>query len=199
MLRKAVVWSGVVDINCKCMQKEIPDIIHFATEIKTWHSHNGTEPCIISKQNVFHVNVMVNNMAWQILSQKLKYIYYNWMQHGTVCNYIWGQTHNKYIEKISVLQRRDIRSIAGVNRRTNTDIYYENFQILDVKQINMYVICLFMYRFHHNLLPEVFDHYFTLNRNVHALHERPPPPPSVPLTWQREVWNIGESKFGINF
>ena len=21
----------------------------------------------------------------------------------------------------------------------------------------------------------------------------------VPLTWQREVWNIGESKFGINF
>ena len=47
-------------------------------------------------------------------------------------------------------------------------MYYEKFQILNVKQINMYVICLFMNRFHHNLLPEVLDHYFTLNRNVHA-------------------------------
>ena len=61
------------------------------------------------------------------------------------CNHIWGQTYDKYIEKISVLQRRVIRIIAGVNQRTNTDIYYEKFQILNVKQINMYVICLFMY------------------------------------------------------
>ena len=49
------------------------------------------------------------------------------------CNHICGQTSDKYIEKISVLQRRVIRIIAGVNRRTNTDIYYEKFQILNVK------------------------------------------------------------------
>ena len=36
----------------------------------------------------------------------------------------------------------------------------------------MYVVCLVMYCFHHNLLPEVFDHYFTLNRNVHAYDTR---------------------------
>ena len=91
-----------------------------------------------------------------------------------------------------------IRIIARVNRRTNADIYYENFQTLNVKQINMYVICLFMYCFHHNLPLEVFDHYFTLNRNVHTTHGSvsyymyPP----VPLTWQRgakhrgvKIWN----------
>ena len=72
------------------------------------------------------------------------------------------------LKKISVLQRRVNRIIAGVNRRTNTDIHCENFQILNVKEINMYVICLFMYRFHLHLLPEEFDLCFTLNRNVHA-------------------------------
>ena len=118
------------------------------------------------------------------------------------CNHIWGQTYDKCIEKISVLQRRVIRIIAGVNQRTNTDIYYDKFQTLNVKQINMYVICLFMYRFHRNLLPEVFDNYFTLNRNLHAYNTRQCQllrVPPVPLTWQREVWNIGESKFGFNF
>ena len=86
-------------------------------------------------------------------------LYYTFIYPYIVyCNHIWGQTYDKYIEKVSVLQRRVIRIIAGVNRRTNTDIYYEKCQILYVKHINMYVICLCMYRFHHNLLPEVLFH-----------------------------------------
>ena len=47
-----------------------------------------------------------------------------------------------------------------------------------------------------------FDHYFTVNKNGHAfdawqrglLHT-----PLSPLTWQRELWHIGQSKFGMNF
>ena len=107
---------------------------------------------------------------WKQGNTLIRQLYWIYIIHLFI--HIWGQTYDKYIAKISVLQRRIIRIIAGVNRRTNTDIYYKKIQIVNVKQINMYVICLFMYRFHHYLLPEVFDHYFTLNRNVHAYDTR---------------------------
>ena len=41
-------------------------------------------------------------------------LYYTFI-YIVYCDHIWGQTYDKYIAKISVLQRRVIRIIAGVN------------------------------------------------------------------------------------
>ena len=101
------------------------------------------------------------------------------------------------------LQRRVIRIIARVNRRANTDIYYEKFQILNVKQIN---ICMWYVYLCIISIITYFPRYLIIISHwtemiMHMTHGSvsyymyPP----VPLTWQREVWNIGESKFGINF
>ena len=87
------------------------------------------------------------------------------------CNYLCGHTYDKYIEKKSIVQKSyQIYCRCKKKSRTNTDTYCENVLIINVKQIDMYVICLFIYRFHHNLLPVTFVHYFALNRNVHAYY-----------------------------
>ena len=44
----------------------------------------------------------------------------------------------------------------------------KDLQILPIKEINIYIIAQFMFRFHNGLLPEIFDSFFTTNYEIHS-------------------------------
>ena len=45
---------------------------------------------------------------------------------------------------------------------------FQSLKILDIHELNMYLIALFMYSYFSNILPKYFNDYFTSNKNIHS-------------------------------
>ena len=45
---------------------------------------------------------------------------------------------------------------------------FQSLKILNIYELNMYLIALFMYSYFSNNLPKYFNNYFTLNKNIHS-------------------------------
>ena len=43
---------------------------------------------------------------------------------------------------------------------------FQSLKILDIHELNMYLIALFMYSHLSNILPKYFNDYFTLNKDI---------------------------------
>ena len=45
---------------------------------------------------------------------------------------------------------------------------FQSLKILDICELNVYLIALFMYSYFSNNLPKYFNNYFILNKNIHS-------------------------------
>jgi len=72
----------------------------------------------------------------------------------TYCIHIWGSAYKTYINQLVLLQKRAIRLIAGVPHRTHTKELFHTYNILPVENLYKYTIALFIYKLHHNILPD---------------------------------------------
>ena len=82
-------------------------------------------------------------------------------------NHVWGSTYEGRLDNLHLLQKKIIRIIAGAKPREHTDTLYRQYGILKLKDINMYMIGHFMYRYNKDQLPRVFHDYFTLISDAH--------------------------------
>ena len=90
----------------------------------------------------------------------------------TYCIHVWGNTHAVHLSKLTVLQKRAIRIIAGVPARSHTDPLFLQLKLLKFEHTFKLNIALFMYRYHHGLLPEVFNLLFIRNSQYHSYETR---------------------------
>ena len=88
------------------------------------------------------------------------------------CIHVWGNTHAVHLSKLTVLQKRAIRIIAGVPPRSHTDPIFVQYRLLRFTNIFQLNIALFMYRFHHGLLPNTFNLLFIRNSQYHSYETR---------------------------
>ena len=94
-------------------------------------------------------------------------LYYSFIYpYINYCIHLWGSTYITYINKVYLYQKRIVRIICGVNRRTHSEQLFILLGVLPVKNIYMYNIGLLMYKYYHNDLPHVFD-MFEKNVNIH--------------------------------
>ena len=56
--------------------------------------------------------------------------------------------------------------------RDHTEMLYKETKILNVSQLYIYHVCLFMYRYTQRLLPTVFDSMYHIISSVHDYHTR---------------------------
>ena len=68
--------------------------------------------------------------------------------------------------------RPSIRVIAGEKRYSSTDPIFRKLKILKFQQIYLYLVQLFVFKFHHNKLPEIFEDFFTRNGSCHSHNTR---------------------------
>ena len=45
---------------------------------------------------------------------------------------------------------------------------FQSLKILDIHELNVYLIALFMYSYFSNILAKYFNDYFILNKNIHS-------------------------------
>ena len=90
----------------------------------------------------------------------------------TYCNQVWGSTYKYNIDTLTKLQKKAVRIICSVKPFSHTDCLYKELELLQVTEIYHFLVGQFMFRYHHKMLPKLFDEYFTKHSEVHDYSTR---------------------------
>ena len=88
------------------------------------------------------------------------------------CNHVWGNTYITYLDKLYTMQKKVVRIIYGVKPRTHTKPLFEDVKILDIFQINKYLIGKFMFKVYKSTSLDIFMSMFVYNSSIHAYDTR---------------------------
>ena len=97
------------------------------------------------------------------------------------CNQIWGSTYKSNLRKLQVLQNKAVRIITGSSRKTSIEWMYNEFRILNLYEINLYLVGKFMFKVFHEDVPNVFDNFFTDDYSIHEHNARSSQHLHIPL------------------
>ena len=97
------------------------------------------------------------------------------------CNHVWGNTFVSYLEKLFLMQKKIVRIIHGVRPRTHTKPLFEGAKILNIYQINKYLIGKFMFNVHNSNTLDIFTSFFAYNSSIHEHNTRQSTHFHVPL------------------
>ena len=181
--RKRVNTSSDIVINgCKINEVKFTKFLGVIIDCDlSWKNHIDQVCSKISK------NIGIMTKARSIFkTETLQSLYYSFIYpYISYCIHVWGSTYKSYINKILLLQKRVIRLIAGVNRRTHCKPFFDSLCILPVDQVYSYNVSLFMYKYHHGKLSQIFN-IFEKNSSVHNYDTRQslllhPPKPKTEL------------------
>ena len=100
-------------------------------------------------------------------TSSLRNLYYSFIYPYLVyCNHVWGNASLCYLNKLSVLQKRAIRIIAGVRPRTSTHPLFQELKLLNLHQLNVYLIARLMYKVHTADIIDVIKNMFVVNQTI---------------------------------
>ena len=100
------------------------------------------------------------------------------------CTTVWGNTHESYLKPLIVSQNKAIRIVSGAKRRpiiwndrtilipAHTDPLYKKLNILKLSQIYIYSVQQFVFKYHHGMLPKVFNDFYSMNSHFHSHNTR---------------------------
>src|SRR6218665_848015 len=93
--------------------------------------------------------------------QTLLNLYYTLIfPYFSYCNIIWGSNYKTYFQNLFILQKRAIRLTCNLPRYLSSKASFCKLNLLTLENINRHQILLFMFCYHHNLLPKSFAIFF---------------------------------------
>ena len=97
--------------------------------------------------------------ARQIFNDEcLKKLYYAFVYlYLDYCNHIWGNTYKTSLSNLQILQNRSICIITGSPPWTSNDLLYKKHGMLNLKNINIFLMGRFMYNVYHCMVPPLFE------------------------------------------
>ena len=100
-------------------------------------------------------------------------LYYTFIYHYlTYCVEVWGCTPKIYLSSISKLQKKVIRIITSASFRASTAPLFSNLNILSFEKIYLNCVAVFMYKFDKCMLPDIFNTFYSKNKNIHHYSTR---------------------------
>ena len=79
----------------------------------------------------------------------------------------WGNTHQTFLDKLLLLQKKALRVVFNLHARAHTDILFFENNILKINDLHLFQLGQFMYNFNTNSLPIIFNDLFSTNEHVH--------------------------------
>ena len=77
------------------------------------------------------------------------------------------KTHmSKYTENL--LKSRSSFPLINFGYREHTAPLFMESKIMTIYQLNYYMVCIFMYKYHHSQLPAIVDNMFITNDNIYT-------------------------------
>ena len=85
---------------------------------------------------------------------------------------VWGNADQIYIDKVSKLQKKAIRSITFSDYQAPVQPLLKDLEILSVKDLFKQQVASLMWDLDHDLLPTSISNYFSKRRNEHSHQTR---------------------------
>ena len=85
---------------------------------------------------------------------------------------MWGGPFDSYCSSIIKVQKKAVRMLVSANISTHTKPIFKLLNILTFRQLYVYSIQMFMYKYNSGLLPTIFGNMFKLNQDVHSYNTR---------------------------
>ena len=114
--------------------------------------------------------------AWGYFNNDcMKCLYYSFIYpYLMYCNHTWGNTYKTSLSKLQVLQNKAGRVKTGSNPRINTELLYNKSGLLNLNDINLYLVRLFMHKIHQGNLSDFFmSILFTTTISITTIQEFP--------------------------
>ena len=122
----------------------------------TWKSHINSIETKLSKSIgiIYKVRQFLNYNC-------LKNLYFSMIQsHINYCNIVWGSTNKTKMHGVFKMQKKAIRLIFFQKKHTHTRSLFKKLNALNIYQLNIFQILIFMYKIKNNLAPPIFYNYF---------------------------------------
>ena len=104
-------------------------------------------------------------------NESLRSLYYAFIHpYSMHCNHVWGNACLVYLNKLTILQKKVVRIMAGVKPKTPTANLFDNLNIMNVNDLNVFLIAQVMHQVYTADMLTVFQRMFIKNRNIHT-HE----------------------------
>ena len=123
--------------------------IDWKYHIANIHSKISRSVGVLSKLKCFLPSKILINIYNAIILPHLNY-----------CNEIWGKTYNVHIDKLFILQKRAIRLISKSDYRCPSLPLFIKQKILPIRELIKLNISIFMFKYHQQILPVLFDKMF---------------------------------------
>lgn len=119
-------------------------------------------------------NIGVIRRIRHVLSSKILLNLYYTMIYPFISygNIVWASTYETNLKVIFLLQKRFVRMVTNSNRFSHSAPLFLNLEILNIYDINKFQICLFVFKFLNNSLPNSFKHFFHINSQIHFYNTR---------------------------
>ena len=117
---------------------------------------------------------VISKLKQVLPASALRTLYYSmihpYLLYGIV---IWGSTFKTYLGKLSILQNKVLKIIAGGNWLDNATQYYAKLNVLKLDDLYKFEISKLMHQLVNNKLPQQFSLLFTTIKVVHTRTTRP--------------------------
>ena len=88
------------------------------------------------------------------------------------CIIAWGNTYQTTLQPLFILQKKALRIITFSSYNEHSSPLFKDLNVVKLSDIITLQLAVFMYKFHNNLLPSVFDSYFNSVRMLHNYNTR---------------------------
>jgi hypothetical protein len=103
---------------------------------------------------------------------KLMFYYayiYSKIQYGIE---VYGMARPSALKKVQIRQNRSIKTLYSKDYLTPTKALHKDINILLVQDIYRHRVLKFVYKQQNNLLPKIFDKFYTTKHNIHSHNTR---------------------------
>jgi len=110
---------------------------------------------------------MLYKIRHKLNQEILNNLYYSLIYpHFIYCNLLWGNSPNDHLKLLKKCQNRFIRLFYNLPPRTTISQYFSELKLLNVTQINILSIAIFVFKFLRNRLPNYFNNFYKYSTSL---------------------------------
>ena len=89
------------------------------------------------------------------------------LPHLNYCIILWGKCNMYLLERLHKLQKRAVRIITNSSFLSHSNPLFMKLKVLPIFQLYEYNLGIFMFLYHKELLPDLFNSLFVKNMDIH--------------------------------
>ena len=120
---------------------------------------------------------------------------YPFLTYGII---IWGNTYKTTLQPIFILQKRAMRLITFSRFDEHASPLFKSLEIIKFLELVTFHLAIFMYKYHNQLLPSVFNSFFTKISQIHTYNTRLGAKQSYYLPKEEQIMVYSISDFKVH-